>query len=263
MLTIANPVFGLDYNYLNTLSPGRATRTGLAIPAGDFRFALSYNQSVGVTTQLLIEFRNGSSLIHSVTLNVTGPGTYATAITLASICDNVRITGTPTVAGTGIFSITALTFDAITLITEQLELTVEDEPNCNPIYLQWKNSTGGDSFQVFQGNQEMTYNLSNGRRKRLTLFAENLTLAEYEAINELNNPSGVTKDNILEMLSSNSLDASPWTLKTHTQIGQQVYLVQPDGSKIGVIVIPTTNKTNTKNETHSIEINIDLPDVFY
>lgn len=142
-----------------------------------------------------------------------------------------------------------------TQIYREMEVFVED-PCINPFYIFWKGSTGGDEFFMFQIGQEISSNLQGGgRRKRVTMFAENLTLEEWEALNELNSPNLITKDNIIELSSA--------VIKTHTQLNQQAYKIQADAKKIGLLVIPTSNKTNTKNISHSFELTVDLPEAFY
>jgi hypothetical protein len=135
--------------------------------------------------------------------------------------------------------------------TEILTFDVEDVCN-NPVMLVWKNSLGGDSFWMFEHSQEAGYNLSGSKKaKRMTLFAEHLTLNQWEALNELNTLGEVYAENIIEFTSSVN--------KTHKRDGAQVYVLDASGNKTGVIVIPTTSVINTKDETHSIEIEIELP----
>jgi hypothetical protein len=123
----------------------------------------------------------------------------------------------------------------------------------NPIYLFWKNSLGGDSFCMFPLYHESTYQYSTGRKaKRLTLFATDLTPVQWEAINELNSVGEVYQPAITELTSS--------VLATTKRVGQQVYIIDPDGNKTGVVVIPTAEKNRARNVTHSIAIEIELPD---
>jgi hypothetical protein len=135
--------------------------------------------------------------------------------------------------------------------TEELTFAVED-PCDNPVLLVWKNSLGGDAFWMFEHSQEVGYNLSGSKKaKRMTLFAEHLTLNQWEALNELNTLGEVSQENIVEFTSSVN--------KTAKRDGAQVYVVDASGNKTGVIVIPTTSVINTKDEVHSIEIEIEYP----
>jgi hypothetical protein len=133
-------------------------------------------------------------------------------------------------------------------------LTLQIESPCNnPVMLMWKNSLGGDAFWLFEHGQESVYNFSGRKKaKRLTLFAENLTLDQWEAISELNHLGEVYQENIVEFTSSVN--------KSAVRDGSQVYVLDEDGNKTGVIVIPTQSLINTKNTLHSIEIEIEFPE---
>lgn len=136
---------------------------------------------------------------------------------------------------------------------EQLSFAAET-PCDNPVMLYWKNSLGGDSFWLFEHGQEAGYSYSGSKKaKRMTLFSEHLTLNQWEALNELNTLGEVYKENIIEFTSTVN--------KSHKRDGAQVYMVDASGNKTGVIVIPTNNVINTKDEVHSIEIEIELPEV--
>jgi hypothetical protein len=123
------------------------------------------------------------------------------------------------------------------------------------VYLVWKDSTGGDAQQMFSVNQEHAHiNKSGVRVKRLTLFADSLNYIRWEAINELNQPRETYRNNIIELNSS--------VVKTNSMIGQQVYIVASDGSKIGVVVVPTQARTDSKQERHSLTLTIELPEFY-
>jgi hypothetical protein len=109
VLTVASPIFGLDYTYTNgTGSNGRAKRTGLSIPADNYKLIFNYNQSGGTTTRFLVEFRNGGSLVTSVTTDVTGGGTYINNnLIISSLIDNIRITA-ESLSGSGLMEITSI-----------------------------------------------------------------------------------------------------------------------------------------------------------
>src|SRR5690606_26908648 len=107
----------------------------------------------------------------------------------------------------------------------------------------WKNSLGGDAWWMFDYDQEVSYNLSSEKKaKRLQLFTNNLTADQWEALNELNHIGEVYKKNITELTSS--VD------KSHAQDGTQVYAVDADGNKVGVIVIPKSNVMFTRMKRH-------------
>jgi hypothetical protein len=141
-------------------------------------------------------------------------------------------------------------------ITETLIVKVKD-PCDNPILLFWKNNLGGDAFWMFEESQDYQFIYDSGRVvKRLTLFADNLTPTEWDGINQLNSVSQVIARNIVDYGMDDSID------KTHFRNDNQVYIINEDGSKTGVIVIATGNKTKTSQKKHFIELTIELPELF-
>lgn len=139
-------------------------------------------------------------------------------------------------------------------IIEQLTVTVH-EPCANPVMLLTRNTLGGALQWLFEYSQEYTHDYGNGRKaKRKLLSVTGLTINEWEALEDFIGLGEVYRDNIVEFTSD--------TIKTSSRIGQQVYEVFPDGSKIGVIVIPTRNSTLTKQIKHTFEIEIEYPEEF-
>lgn len=139
-------------------------------------------------------------------------------------------------------------------ITEVIEIEVRDVCR-NPIMLLGRNSLGGPMQWVFEWTQEYTFDYGNDRKaKRLVLHTDGLTLNQWEVLQDFITLGQVYRNNLLELTST--------TIKTSTRIGQQVYVVEPDGSKIGVIVIPTKNQTKTRQYNHEFEIEIEFPEVF-
>lgn len=139
-------------------------------------------------------------------------------------------------------------------ITETMEIEVREVCK-NPIMLMGRNSLGGVIQWVFEYTQEYTFDYGNDRKaRRMVLHDDNLTLNQWEALQDFITLGQVYKNNILELTSD--------TIKTSTRIGQQVYVVEQDGSKTGVIVIPTRNQTRTRQYRHEFEIEIEYPEVF-
>ena len=124
----------------------------------------------------------------------------------------------------------------------------------NTIVLQWRNSLGGDECFPFMINQEYEFQYGDRKAKRLTLFAENLTLNQWEVIQGLNTNGDFYKTPITEMTTSLN--------RTMSKVGQAVYVYNSDGTKIGVTVINQSNTTNTKQKTHSASITIEYPELF-
>jgi hypothetical protein len=141
-------------------------------------------------------------------------------------------------------------------ITEELTVKVKD-PCENQILLFWKNTLGGDQWWMFDESQGYEYNYPSGRKvRRMDLFTDNLTQKEWDGLNELNSPSEVIALNIVDYGMDDSVN------KTHFRNDNQVYIVNADFSKVGVIVIPSGSDTKTMYKKHSIEITIELPEIF-
>lgn len=138
------------------------------------------------------------------------------------------------------------------------EFTVEiSEPCENPVYLFWKNSLGGDAFWMFDESQDYGYTNSSGNKvRRLTLYADNLTVAQWDGLNELNSISDIFQLNIIDYGMDNSID------KTHYRDDNQVYILSLTGERVGVTVINTDNKSRTLNKKHSIQLTIELPALY-
>lgn len=141
--------------------------------------------------------------------------------------------------------------------TELVEIISVDivDPCDNPVYLIGRNSLGGAMQWMFDRSQEYTFDYGNGRKaKRLVLTARNITIDQWEKLHDFITLDDVYKQNITILSSSIN--------KTSIRIGQQVYQVDEDGNKTGVIVIPTKNKTFTHRIKHEFEIEIEYPEIF-
>lgn len=139
-------------------------------------------------------------------------------------------------------------------ISERKKVLVKDACE-NAIMLLARNTLGGCLSWVFDYSQEYTFSYEDGSKaKRLILFAENLTLNQWEALQDFVTLGDVYMNNIVELLSSN--------IKTSSRIGSQVYAVDRHGNKVGVIVIPTQNTTRTKQSKHTFSIEIEYPELF-
>ena len=125
----------------------------------------------------------------------------------------------------------------------------------NIVMLAWRNSLGGWECHPFTYNQEYTFDYGNGKKaKRLTLYANHLTLNQWEAIQGLNTIGEQYKTPITEMTTSLN--------RTSAQIGQSVYVLNSDGTKTGVVVIPQANTTFTKQKKHQATVTIEYPEIF-
>lgn len=101
-------------------------------------------------------------------------------------------------------------------ISETLTIEVR-EPCENPIMLMGRNSLGGVLQWLFEGSQEYRFDYGNGvKAKRLVLYTDNLTLNQWEALQDFITLGEVYNNNITEFTSG--------TIKTSTRIGQQLYV---------------------------------------
>jgi len=141
-------------------------------------------------------------------------------------------------------------------ITEHLTVEVRD-PCDNGVLLFWKNSLGGDSWWMFDESQEYEYAYPSGRKvRRMKLFADNLLIDQWDAINELNSPTDVIASTIVDYGMGDSVN------KTHFRNDNQVYIVTSEGEKTGVIVLASSILTKTHQAKHAIDITIELPEIF-
>lgn len=139
-------------------------------------------------------------------------------------------------------------------ITETKTLTILD-PCANPVMLLFRNSLGGDCWQMFDFSQEYSYIDENGTKvKRMLLNTQFLTADQWDELNDLITYGAELKENIVEVLST--------TNKTKSRAYQQVYKVDQDGTLTGVVVIPTLNATNTRKRKHTFEVEIEFPEYF-
>lgn len=141
-----------------------------------------------------------------------------------------------------------------TPLSESLPLELRDACD-NSIMLMARNSFGGVLQWLFDENQEYTFDYGNGiKAKRMRLFADDLTINQWEALQDFFTLGEVYRNNIREFTSD--------TIKTATRTDNQVYVVDSIGNKIGVIVIPRQPSTETKQVKHTFEIEIEYPEIF-
>jgi len=166
--------------------------------------------------------------------------------------DITKILAIPDDAKTVVLRYVALT--GVVEVIEEFECDVVDTCE-NPIMLIARNSLGGIFQWVFDGNTERTFDYGNDlKASRRVLFAEDITENEWNALQDFIKLGEVYKDNIVELLAT--------TNKTSTRIGHQVYTVDEDGNKLGVLVIPTRNRTETRQRKHKFELEIEYPEEF-
>lgn len=152
------------------------------------------------------------------------------------------------------FQMTLKQFGTNNIISEEKQVILKDVCD-NPIMLLARNTLGGCISWLFDVSQDYTFEYADGRKaKRLVLFADNLTLNEWESLQDFITLGEVYRNNIVELTSS--------TIKTKSRIGSQVYAVDQDGNTVGVTVIPTKNTTKTRQIKNRFEIEIEYPEEF-
>jgi hypothetical protein len=108
---------------------------------------------------------------------------------------------------------------------------------------------------MFDVDQDYTFDYGNSiKAKRQVLKTNNLTINEWESLQDFISLGEVYRNNIVEFSST--------TIKTSSRIGQQAYVISSAGVKTGVIVIPTNNSTRTRQIKHYFEIEIEYPEEF-
>jgi hypothetical protein len=155
----------------------------------------------------------------------------------------------------GVAYITAYVETALgEVLTDTITIDVEEVCN-NPVYLLGRNSLGGCLQWMFDISQEQGYDNANGiKAKRHGLFTNHLTLNQWEALQDFITLGETYRNNITEFTSA--------TIKTSSRIGQQLYVVDADGAKIGVIALPTGNSTFTRQVRHLFNLEIEYPETF-
>jgi len=143
--------------------------------------------------------------------------------------------------------------DALEIGSETKTITI-DEDCPNIIMLAWRNSLGGTECFPFVINQEYSWYYGDRKAKRLTLFANNLTLSQWESIQGLNTLGELYRTPITEFTTSIN--------RTSSTVGQSVYVLNADGTKTGVNVIGQPNTTNTKQKTHQAVVTIEYPELY-
>lgn len=132
-------------------------------------------------------------------------------------------------------------------------ITIDSVEACkNPIMLMGRNSLGGVMQWLFDYSQDYEPSFDDDvKAKRLIMYDNTLTQNQFYALQDFITLGSVYRNPIVEFTST--------TNKTTTRNGQQVYVVGTDNSKIGVVVIVTKNKTQTKAINNSFEIEIEYP----
>lgn len=225
---------------------------------GFYVIKLAIANSVAIVQTLVIEAWESGAMVQelinqALPLGLVEANVQTFIVTTTAIFDEIRIRIVNT-SGTPQFDLFNASLKKVVFEerTDTILIDVED-PCKNPVLLVWKNSLGGDSYWLFDHEQEINYNFSGSKKaKRMTLFANGLTANDWEGLNELNHLGEVYKQNIPVFTSS--ID------KSHIRDGFQAYVLDASGNKTGVIVIPTQNVMINKQVKHRFQIEIEFPE---
>lgn len=121
----------------------------------------------------------------------------------------------------------------------------------NPIYLSWINDMGGRSHYMFDRSQDMVFNFNSFRNKMYTIYANDMALAEWMMIQDLNKTG--TRINSTDKVGSVVLDLNqPLTdgvVITDTKAFQRVY------------VNPTQQRVRTKQQSYYAQLVIEYKEI--
>jgi hypothetical protein len=164
----------------------------------------------------------------------------------------------------GAASLTSVEYFLVYLVTDlgeiltdsfRIDFVASDDICDNPILLMGRNSLGGVLTWMFDYNQEYGFDFSNKiKSKRLTLTTSHLTLNEWESLQDFITLGEEYRISIIEFTSS--------TIMTSARVGQQLYVVDTDGNKVGVNIVPSRSKTFTRYTKHTLELEIEYPETF-
>ena len=155
---------------------------------------------------------------------------------------------------TNVSSSTAYIFPhSAVVLSEQLSVTLQ-EP-CNSKMLCWKNKLGGDACFPFDFRHVINWNYGSGKKaERLQLFAEQLTLEQWEEVQDANTIGESYGVVVPELL--------PTVIRTRARPDQDARLLEADGSQKGVVVIPQSVSSRTDAIKRNANLIIELPELF-
>jgi hypothetical protein len=181
----------------------------------------------------------------------------STPAVLAASIRQLALTDVNNLADAESIAVELKTYDGVSAYTTTMSsINVEvRDAGCNGIMLLGRNRLGGPLWWLFEYSQEYEYTYNNGRKaKRMTLTAVNVTANQWEALQDFISLGDVYNNSFQVFDSSIN--------KTASVVGQQLYIVEPDGSKIGVIPIKSNNVTRTRRALHNFTLTIELPHLF-
>lgn len=131
--------------------------------------------------------------------------------------------------------------------TDPLRIDVV-EPCDNDFHIWWRNSLGGDSWWNFSFSQDYETVLESAKSERYTLYANNLTLAEMRALDELNSLGEIYNVSYYDYLAAT---------KDKAKTGAQVY--RYNTNPVGLVVVEDSVQTRTVRRGHDFSVVIEYP----
>lgn len=144
------------------------------------------------------------------------------------------------------------------ILTEQIPIVVDHKCYSNPVLIRWLNDLGGWDNFMFSYNQEVRHKTTSRGTARRNI---------YELDTESSNVIDFGKDlerSIIAGAEGVSLDDYN-AIVPHLFYSKCVYIVQPLGSgkkDIQVTIKEATPSMFTRNNSHSIQVEIILPEYF-
>lgn len=139
-------------------------------------------------------------------------------------------------------------------VQHQIYIDVE-EPCDNPVFVEGRNSMGGVMQWLFDYAQDYWHDYKNDKKaKRYSMIEANLEIDQWEALEDFITLGEVYKNTIVDVDNS--------VIKTSSRVGQQLYVVDTNGNRIGVVCVTNKNKTSTRRFKHTYELEIEFPELF-
>jgi hypothetical protein len=231
-------------------------------PAINFSLTLSgtWTGSVTLTVRLCDKTSNYKQIVTSaLTANGTTPLSITTVAAVGAqpeiYNDSLIVLIQGTVAtGTLTATLTIPNGQVITTILYSQEIEVQD-PCTKPVTLSWLNRLGGQDWWTFDYNQDLSYTDENGKRvRRMRLSAQGLTYDQWQMVSYLNQ-AGEVYDKAYSELNIG-------VRGKQRMLDTQAYVLLDNYALLEVLVVFSSETTETENNSSSIDITIEFPEGF-
>ena len=222
-----------------------------------YKFGYSITIPTTINVVGIATLDNSNTIVETLaTFTSTSSGTLTVIPTISAT--KIAIYAQATGAGNQDVTINSFSLNSMPYTESPLFESIRgDVMDCtkNPVTVMWRNKLGGESSWTFNINQDYVQKLQDPFVNNWkTVYDLDLTLGQFNALNELFGIGQVYQTPLVELTTS--ID------KTEARYGQQVYIVDSNGNKTGVIVIGQENKTQTKREKHNFQATLELPEIF-